>query len=167
MFGTSAIAAALKTKQNDHVKMNFFLAKFCYCLIQWPCVHSHPRKASCVHRREAEPAQARELQQGVTPACGWAAVLLLRAQCWGQFSAVLWSAAQTGVQYTLSKSARDTKLGDTGSLHVERSAQRQLHRPEHWTVHWCSEADLREVPGWIWSSFFSDSVPASLRQSCF
>lgn len=27
MFGTIAIAAALKTKQNDHLKMNFFFSK--------------------------------------------------------------------------------------------------------------------------------------------
>lgn len=57
MFGTIAIAAALKTKQNDHVKMNFFLAKFCYCVLQCPSVHSHPRKADCGHRREAAPGE--------------------------------------------------------------------------------------------------------------
>lgn len=85
---------------------------------------------------------------------------------------VLCSAAvsnpDSGLEYTPSKFAKDTKPGDADSLtYIEMPSQRQHNRLERWPINWCSENDPREVPGWIWSSFFSDSVPASLKQSCF
>lgn len=95
-------------------------------------------------------------------------MVLIRVWLYGLFSAVgAVSNLDRGVEYTLSKFAKDTKLGGTDSLHIERSSQRQLDRLEHWTINWCGKIDPREVPGWIWSSLFPDSVPASLRQSCF
>lgn len=43
----------------------------------------------------------------------WASVVLIRVQLYGQFSVIN---PDRGLEYTLSKFAKDTKLGDADSL---------------------------------------------------